>query len=559
MHFIRTLKEIHRGDRDLVGERAEDLAILSEKGFSVPLSFVLTNEAFEQFISENALQTRVAEALTSANKQRSYETVRELILNRTVPQTMVSEIVEGYESLSINEQSSVKDIVKSEETPIVSVILSPNHSLPNENNEGVILNVKGLEQLLIAIKECWACLFTPDLQAHREAGIGSTNLNVGVIIQRIPNGEITAEGWSATAGNIEELTVKSYFGMMDLVNECGKDEFRLTREYLKPTYQSVEIQNKMLTRDENDQLDKVPLGTRGEEQKVTDRTMIEIGRLVKKASGCLDKQVKMFFSLQNDILTVQLCNTLLTTTGSVKLDGYQEDERIEETVDPDVYAETEPGGNPDEGVIIEHVHEEPAAEAPEVIEEVQEEDQTIAQEPSEPESQQAPESDPETAAEPTKQEENTVEESAEPIIQPEEQAQPQEEVEQVEEPAASEHAPEQPEEAPPVTEPSTDESIFSGVELEEQEPSPEETPEAPANERTIDEAYSAVTDALRKRYEARFNNLPPENPLDMFDELKEEIIIPHQDEIELLLERELDQEQEEKILQIIDPFLQEFL
>ena len=132
MEFTRTLKGVHRADKDLVGERAVDLAVLQEKDFVVPLTFVITNQAFEAFINENKLQGRVAIALQGADQNRVYERIRELLLNGDFPDEMVKEIVEGYESLGVEHGDTLNDIVKADDAPFVTVMLSPNHTLPSE-------------------------------------------------------------------------------------------------------------------------------------------------------------------------------------------------------------------------------------------------------------------------------------------------------------------------------------------------------------------------------------------------------------------------------------------
>ncbi len=342
MEYVRTLKAVHRADKDVVGERAVDLAVLQEKDFLVPLSFVITNEAFETFVNENKLQTRIGLALQGADRARVYDRVRELLLNADFPNGMVGEIVEAYESLGVELGDSLNDMVEAEDAPYVTVMLSPNHTLPSESKEGIILNVKGLEELLLAVKECWACLFTPGLQRYREeAGIGHRNLNVGVIVQHMPRGDVSAEAWSATGADTEQLTVKSYYGILDIGVGVEKDEFRLTREYLKPVYQSVGVQTQMLARDEEGKLGKAPLGPRGEEQKLNDKLMIELGRLAKKASQGLDAHAKLVFNVDGESISTLLCTRLLLTKGSVKLQGYDAEERIEEAPEKPAIARPE--------------------------------------------------------------------------------------------------------------------------------------------------------------------------------------------------------------------------
>lgn len=561
MRYIRTLAQIHRGEHDLVGQRARDLALLSQKEFSTPLSFALTNDAFEAFIHQNNLQERIGTVLMEESTgTRRYDQIRELILNGEYSKEMVQELVEAYESLSEGD-----DLITSQDAAFVNVILSPNHTMPDENREGIILNVRGLEQLLLAIKECWACLFTPGLQRHRaNAGITVKNLNVGVLIERMERGEITAETWSATGGDKNVLTVKAYYGAIDIHGTVEKDELRVSREFLKPTYQSVAIQTVLLTLDEDDRLAKLPLGARGEEQTLNDRDMIELARLTKKASGILDEQVKLYFAVQRQRMSVLLCTGLLLTAGSVKLDGFTEEEPIEEEPSATIPVEEAPpetdaesdttterslGGSPStEDAEPEDTEPEDADYAPEGVEAddstgagVTDAEEQTTESDAQAEESTTMESSAEVEAggpeeeysEPEREQETTVEErtateSAEETSSPEERA-------EAERPDNDEAA-----DADEQADEPDDESIFSGVE-------------------PLAQGYERVKEALQRAYADRFKGVVPESPKELFFELSSEVTLPHEQEIGLLVrimeeDEEYDEAQEEAILEAIDDF-----
>ena len=327
MDYVRSLKSIYRIDEHLVGERAVDLAVLVDKGFSVPLCFAVTNEAFERFIVQNKLQAKIGSALLGNDAKTVYDAVRELILQAQMPAEIEHEIIDAYEGLGVDAAASVNAFIKATEPPLVNVILSPNYTLSAESTEGMILGVRGAEQLLLAVKECWACLFTPQMRRHRkEMEIGERNLNTGVIAQRAAPGHASAEAWSASDGNVDEITVKAYYGSLDVSHAIGKDEWRFSREFLKPGYQSVGPQAEMFAHDEEGRLERVPIGERGQRQKLSDKEMIEAARLAKKTSILLERPVKLFFDVEGETVRTLLCNRLILGK------RYEAEERIEETV-----------------------------------------------------------------------------------------------------------------------------------------------------------------------------------------------------------------------------------
>ncbi len=620
MKYVKSLKAVTRADKDLCGQRAVDLAALQEHDYAVPLTFVVTNEAFEAFVSHNRLQQRIGEALAGyADKTLSYQLVRELLLNGKFPKEMVAELVESYESLSVDPDAPVDSLIEAGNAPFVTVILSTNHAIPEESTEGVVLNVHGLEELLLAVKECWACLFTPAmLRFRKEAGIGEKNLNAGVLVQHMVRSETTGEAWSANGSNMEELVAKAYYGALDVGHDIAKDEWRLTREYLRPVYQRVAVQTEMLTRDDEDRLGKQPIGKRGEEQKLTDREMIELGRLAKKASIALDCQVKLFLDIHKELFRLLLCDRLLLTKGSVKLQGYRAEERIEEEEPEPMPEETEEATAAvpaEEEVTAETVKEAFSAEelaAKSVVEEegfiVAVDEETGKEEVQDHEVTEQEAAEEETTKEGVPasggEEKTDDEETAEPETGRVTEEEPVEEEEPATEPepAGEEDGEDETEEEGERAEATVideEDSIFAGVideendegqkaeESEEQGTGEEEESgkeeetdeereeneeererdegeariEKRRTERTLDEAFDEVAAALTGAYERRFRHAPPASVKDLFFELSEEVVIPHEELIGTLImiheeDREHGQEEEKRVLDAIDEFLE---
>lgn len=596
--YTKTLASIKRGDREIAGERACDLGLLLANDFSVPLSFVLVNKAFESFIVENKLQNKVAEALT-LSPMRSYERIRELFLSSKFSDEMVSEIVENYESLDVRGMSAA-DIVAGSQAPFVTVILSPNHSIPATVNEGVILNVRGLEELLLAIKECWACLFTPTMHNHREkAGLGNVGLNTGIIIQSSTTANATAEGFSAYKGNPQELLVQSYYGAFDLSVGVQKDEFRLAREFLKPLYQSVGMQAHMLSLDEESRLTKNSIGLRGEEQKLDDRAMIEVGRLTKKASKIIDGHVRIVFDVDGEKFSPILVNRLLLTKGSVKLESFETEEQIVDEEKSAVInlaaaqldkesskkSEDEMPSMELETPSFEQSKHSEVTEVLAIREEIQPE--IVEEDPQETPLEIADEGDEEVEDHEIQEDkvveeisldeegdedlESDDEESADGKVDEEDDESKKEDVDigqRSDEEIIDEN---NEEESDSIFSSVKEDSIFDSV---QESPAPENNNLESAPEdrqpveqdnsstQSIEKAYPLVKAALAKRYEARFKEDPPLSGVEMFFQLSSEVIMPHEQEITYLLNikeknANYNADDEKRILGVVEEFLEQ--
>lgn len=665
MEYLRTLNSISRGEEHIAGERAVDLAILSKKSFDIPLSFVLTNNAFEDFIIANKLQFKIAKIL---NKNTSlgdkYVSVREEMLKGKFPELMITELHESFESLVVTKNSNVHDLLKDDNKPFVTLVISPNYALNAESKEGIIINVHDFEDLLEAVKECWACLFTADMQAHRKKiGLLEKNLNSGIIIHNMKTCESSFETYSAMIGDNEKIKVHAYLGFPDLSGRVEKDEFRLNREFLKIEYQGITIQTHRLARGLDDKLDRVSIGIMGEEQKINDRTVMEIARLAKKASNNLGSHVKLTGYVKDDEVMIYICDKI--NLDSSNLDFQQVNEIINEEIINDE-------------VITEEKLEEPIEDAEEIIDEDFEEenieaipepvdDEEIIEEDVEEIEEQIPENEDQELKEEindwTKEQEedsgNTIieeenyegeldlkqESESEETLNDEEKIETEdfdyEKIEDLEIPVPKDDEEieesieddedqdddfivnnenknnddnsEEEIETPKLTkdiiedtkEPSEDEDddfIFSvneeqenttpendktdeeknvpitsrdEIEIEEykEEPSNDEKEKVSEEKENVEyvieededdnfyDAFDKVKQALLNKYEERFRKLAPDDLVEVYLELNNEIIIPFEEEIGLLLrifeqEEEYTDEQKNKILKIIDNFIE---
>ena len=641
MEYLRTLANVNRGDESIAGERAVDLAILNQKGFDIPLSFVLLNNSFEDFVIGNKFQFKISKILNSNKSlKEKYDAVREVILKGKFPENMIKEFDEAFESLVVKKDSNVHDLLKEDEKPFVTLVLSTNYELNYDNKEGIIINVHGFEDFLDAIKECWACLFTADMQAFRKKnGINDSNLNVAIIIHNMKSCEVSFESYSAMNEDNEKIKVNCHLGFPDLSDSVEKDEFRLNREFLKIEYQGVAVQTHRLARGLDDKLDRVAIGTMGEEQKLNDRFIMEIARLTKKASNSLGSHIKLSGYVKDDSILIYLCDKLFLDSSNLDqqstkdiineepiggndlvddddldfsdsfvepVDNEQEEQEKQEEREKEEKQEENEEGESEE----QDEQEKNIDDFPEIIEkedftrddedDVESKGTTIVEEEHYSGELKVPENNsgseeelvekdfikddlaiptPETiisnkeiSKKEVDEEVNEINEEEheigkvhdnndEFIIEPEEDEKDEQDGEYEENDVRVVDE----EKKDNVEYEEYEEEVSDDIKDEEiEEVNYKKETEYEVEEEDDDSFYDAfdkVKQALLNKYEERFRKLAPENLVDVFIELNNEIIVPHDSEIGLLLrifeqEKEYTDEEKNKILEIIDDFVE---
>ncbi len=189
--LIIPLDNITKADVKCVGSKAANLGELLNKGFNIPDGFVLTTEAFEHFLKSNGL-----------NFQSSQEEVENATLS-----------------------TDIKDHLLTIAEPYIDTALAVRSSGIAEDLEGAsyagqyetFLNVLGPDELISAVKKCWASAFSFHVSKyHASKGSGLTK-GLAVFIQRLVKADTAGVAFSANpvTGDRNETVINAINGLGD--------------------------------------------------------------------------------------------------------------------------------------------------------------------------------------------------------------------------------------------------------------------------------------------------------------------------------------------------------
>lgn len=356
MQYVISLNNVKKSDLGSVGVRAMDLAELREKGLNIPLSFVLNNQAFEEFLSENNLQEKIFHSLNSSSSPRkAYDEILAFFAESRFPDAISTEISEAYESLTIEPGSTASAIISKWDMPFVNLIRSPYYPLGTEDVEGILQNIRGLETLLGAIKLSWASFYSPEsISFRKEKGIGD-NFRAGLIIQKMKKAKQAAVAYSYADHDDKLIVVKGFIGMQDFGFDreiLGKDYHEVNPNSLSITKSEINVQECAIERGlEKEELILQDLKGEGSRQKVDDRQVSEIARITKRAKSFLGKDIKVYFEMKDDYKYVLLA---CQRAGSAKRAVIEHEEAVVQVQD------VKAGDS--KAIVVEHKHEVEVAE-----------------------------------------------------------------------------------------------------------------------------------------------------------------------------------------------------
>ena len=184
------------------------------QGVNVPFGFATTAEAYFYFMSSTGLDLKIAEILKDIDvhnlKQLAEKgkQTRDLILDSQLPQELEQEVLAAYKTLSQKYASDATDVaVRSSATA---------EDLPGASFAGqqeTYLNVTGPENVLVALKKCFASLFNDRAIAYRqEMGFGHTKVGLSAGIQKMVRSDL------GSSGVMFSCDTESGFGDVVLIN-----------------------------------------------------------------------------------------------------------------------------------------------------------------------------------------------------------------------------------------------------------------------------------------------------------------------------------------------------
>ncbi|MEK7552013.1 MAG: phosphoenolpyruvate synthase [Patescibacteria group bacterium] len=234
--FILWFKDIGIKDVPLVGGKnaalGEMIANLVPLGINVPDGFAVTSFAYNHFLEKSGLKEKIAKVLEGLdtsnmrNLSKKGQAIRKLILKGKIPPDLAEEISKAYTNLEKLYGKNVDTAVRSSATA---------EDLPGASFAGqqeTYLNVFGVDEILLAVRKCFASLFTDRAISYRQdKGFSHFDISLSVGIQKMARSDLASSGVAFSidteTGFENAIIINSIYGLGELIVQ-GKvipDEF----------------------------------------------------------------------------------------------------------------------------------------------------------------------------------------------------------------------------------------------------------------------------------------------------------------------------------------------
>jgi pyruvate,water dikinase len=199
-----------------VGGKGESLTRMAIAGLPVPLGFHITTDAYRRFVEENHLSEGIQSAAAQAQVDdpatldHASGQIQSLFAQGTIPGDIAEVIKRWYDALGADTPVAVRSSATAEDLPDASFA----------GQLETYLNMRGGDEVLDAVKRCWASLWTGRAIGYRQRqGIHPEEVSMAVVVQQLVAAEVAGVVFTANpvTGSQNELMINAAWGLGEAI------------------------------------------------------------------------------------------------------------------------------------------------------------------------------------------------------------------------------------------------------------------------------------------------------------------------------------------------------
>jgi phosphohistidine swiveling domain-containing protein len=273
---------------EVAGGKGRSLAEMVNAGLDVPGGFYVTTAAYRQYVVENDLQSKIIELAKpeigewTLSFDKASEAIQTLFAEKNMSDVLAKEITEAYTGVEgDNPPVAVRSSANAEDLPDMSFA----------GQQDTYLNVRNGDEIVAAVQNCWASLWTPRAMAYRhQMGIEHDAVAMAVVVQLMVPSDVSGILFTANpaTGERSEMIINASFGLGEAVvgGQVTPDTYTVDRETKKATDTIIGAKEQKIVSDgeQGTRLEDIAEGERGT-SSLSDEAIEELVTLALKAEA----------------------------------------------------------------------------------------------------------------------------------------------------------------------------------------------------------------------------------------------------------------------------------
>jgi len=333
MENIAWFREVRKQHIPIVGGKGANLGEMTNANFPVPQGFIVTSGAYFNYLDATGIRDWVVSRIDSIDVDNTEqlkkvsEEVRGKIRHAGMSNKLKNDILIAYSKLG---ETRLAWLTTSER-PYVAVRSSATaEDLPEASFAGqqeTYLNVIGQKELIEAVKNCWASLFTARAVYYRKKqGFPTDKVGIAVVVQKMINSETSGIMFTADpTGDTSKIIIESVWGLGEAIvsGSVTPDTYIIDKGKMKIIDKKIRKQNWKLTR-KGKENKKVQLPeSKGKKQKIVDKKILELAAIGRQIENHYKAPQDIEWALEGNTLTILQSRAITTLALKDKVEKEQ--------------------------------------------------------------------------------------------------------------------------------------------------------------------------------------------------------------------------------------------
>jgi pyruvate,water dikinase len=278
--LVAWFADLSKADVPRVGGKGANLGELTRAGLPVPPGFVVTAQAYLEAMEQGGVRQALLDEVDAADVDSpealdaAADRIRSLVRAAGVPVQLRDAVDAAYAALGDRPFVAVRSSATAEDAGSTSFA----------GMNATYTNVRGADELLERIVDCWASLWSQRVIAYRSSQRLADEPAIAVVVQQMVESEASGVMFTAdpATGDRSKLVIEAAFGLGEVVvgGQVEPDSYVLAKEGPRILHVRIGTKAEKIIRgsDGHDHRLAVPAAEQGR-RVLDDEHLLELGRM----------------------------------------------------------------------------------------------------------------------------------------------------------------------------------------------------------------------------------------------------------------------------------------
>jgi pyruvate,water dikinase len=330
---IKWFKELAKRNVDIAGGKGANLGEMTQAGLPVPPGFVVTTPAYRRFTEATGVLDQLKALLEhvdvddNAALQETAEQAKQAVVQAQMPKDVKKLIGDAYKKLCEQEGEELYVAVRSSAT--AEDTAEASFAGMNET----FLNQRGDEQVLEAVKKCWASLYGARVIFYRvKRGFESWGMEMGVIVQKMVDADKAGVAFTQNpaTGAPNQLVIEGAFGLADPVvaGQVSPDYYLVDKNSLDVLDVQVKLKKFKRIRRDGQTVDIDLSKEEGHRQVLSDDEVRRVAKVCRDIENHYGSGQDIEWAIENDKIYIVQSRPITTIAAAAPQEVSQEEAEV---------------------------------------------------------------------------------------------------------------------------------------------------------------------------------------------------------------------------------------